>query len=142
VEEELFPEADASMNVMSKDGSRVVEVGVEMKSSNAQGSWDKCEIGVRSYSLLNQHVALMVFLLMCAFTNVYQTVEQIFAGHWRVVFYPLGILVETESFEVIHRCEQEVLLARYNTDSVGSCHVVKTPPSRRNEKGDLMFYER
>jgi hypothetical protein len=76
----------------------------------------------------------MVFPLMYAFTNVYQALEKIFSGPWRVVFYPLGMLVETEAFEVIHRWEQEVLLARYNTDSVGSCHVVKTPPSRRNEK--------
>jgi hypothetical protein len=45
----------------------------------------------------------MVFPLMYAFTNVYQALEKIFSGPWRVVFYPLGILVETEAFEVIHR---------------------------------------
>ncbi len=46
--------ADASINVTPKDGSRAVELGVEMKSTNAQASWDGSAVGVRTFSLLNQ----------------------------------------------------------------------------------------
>jgi hypothetical protein len=103
--------ADGAVNVTPRDGSRAVQVGIEFKSSNASAAWVGTEFGVRSFSLLNQHVVLMVLVLMRACTNVYQVLEQIFAGDWRAVFYPRGVLVESEAFQTIRRVEQEAAVA-------------------------------
>jgi hypothetical protein len=65
------------------------------------------QINTRGFSLLNQHVVLMVLLLMRACTNVYQVLEQIFEGDWRAVFFPRWVLVESEAFQTIRRVEQE-----------------------------------
>jgi hypothetical protein len=99
--------ADGAINVTPRDGSRAVQVGIEFKSSNGKASWALTDISTRGFSLLNQHVVLMVLLLMRACTNVYQVLEQIFEGDWRAVFFPRWVLVESEAFETIRRVEQE-----------------------------------
>ncbi len=82
------------MNVTPQNGSRSVQVNVELKSINGQGSWGRSSFITREFSWSNQDVDLITFVLVDVCVDVSQVLQQMFTGHWRALVIPHGILIE------------------------------------------------
>lgn len=102
--------ADAAMSLtcvsLVSDKGSILQVNIELKSSNRSKVGEKNESNVFNISLKNQSGVLLMLTLMRTSLNFREAFVQLLSANWKAVAYPRSILVQAEAPHVISRTER------------------------------------